>query len=52
MKAYSSAQGTEPVGIVISPRDRSEVTPRWVAWIYAPSPAELEQLHAAEPKAA
>lgn len=51
MKAYNVAQSAEPVGIVISPRDRSEPTPRWVAWIYAPSPSELDEAMA-EPKAA
>ena len=44
MKAYIPAQTAEPVGIVISRGDRAEPTPRFVAWIHAPSPTDVDEL--------
>ena len=44
MKAYIPAQTAEPVGIVISRGDRTEPTPRFVAWIHAPSPVDIDEL--------
>ena len=44
MKAYIPAPGSEPVGIVISRGDRAEPTPKFSAWIYAPSPVDADEL--------
>lgn len=44
MSAYMPAPSAEPVGIVIARGERTEPTPRWTAWIYGPSPAELDEL--------
>ena len=44
MKAYIPAQNAEPMGIVISRGDRAEPTPRFIAWIHAPSPVDLDEL--------
>ena len=51
MKAYIPSQSAEPMGIVISRGDRAEPTPRFVAWIHAPSPVDIDDL-LKEPKAA
>ena len=44
MIAYTNLPSAEPVGIVISRGDRAEPTPKFSAWIYAPSPVDAEEL--------
>lgn len=44
MKSYIPAPTAEPMGIVISRGDRAEPTPRFIAWIHAPSPVDIDEV--------
>lgn len=47
-----SSDVQEPMGIVISEGPKPPVTPRFVAFVWAPGPEPIEASDASEPRAA